>query len=197
VSESGNWFFGLPVDGSLLARLPPPPSGLRLVHPDDLHLTLAFLGPCPEARAERALEELDRRWPSVGCAAFEVRLGAVVPLGAARRYSALSALLEQGREQAERLIAALRDGLCQAAGARTDARPPKAHLTLARPERDAPSAARQAGLEWARTLDLTAAPVRIDRIALYGRAAGGGGRRYRAVHERRLSTGTRPPASNA
>src|SRR3954468_19415255 len=105
-----NWFLAFPLDGRFVLDLPPLPPSFRLFHPEDVHLTLSFLGGCGEPAAERALAALDealsRRQAQPG---IEVSLGQVVPMGPARAYSALSALLETGRAQTTELIASLRD----------------------------------------------------------------------------------------
>src|SRR6187397_318046 len=56
-----NWFFAFPIDGRFVLDLPAPPPALRPFHPDDVHLTLAFLGGCGEEAALAALAALDER----------------------------------------------------------------------------------------------------------------------------------------
>lgn len=185
-SERANRFVGLPVCGAFLARLPPPPSRVRLFTPGDLHLTVAFLGASGRAGAERALAALDEALSRDPLAPFAYALGEVIPLGNPRRYSALSATLTAGREEAARLIASLRDPLIAAAGARPDERPPLPHVTLARPSRRADRRDRDAGLAWARGLDLGEVTGEIDRIALYTWAEERRERHFRVVAERAL-----------
>jgi 2'-5' RNA ligase len=50
-----NWFIALPVSplGWFERLVPPPPAGFRAFHPDDLHLTIAFLGAVDDATASR------------------------------------------------------------------------------------------------------------------------------------------------
>jgi RNA 2',3'-cyclic 3'-phosphodiesterase len=163
-----NWFLAFPLDGAFVLELPAPPAAFRPYHPEDVHLTLAFLGGCGEAGAERALAALDEKLALARPPAIEATLGAVVPMGGSRRhYSALSALLAHGREAAIETTLGLRDTLTEAATGRREARPPKPHVTLARPKRRASPADREAGLAWAEALDLAAVGVRLDRIALY------------------------------
>jgi len=50
-----NYFFAFPIDASFVLDLPQPPPSFRRFHPDDVHLTLSFLGGCGQAAAERAL----------------------------------------------------------------------------------------------------------------------------------------------
>lgn len=160
-----NWFIALPVDaGSWFAeRVPEPPPGLRRFAPWDLHATISFLGPCGEESARAALE-VARAW---SMEPTPVTLGQVVPMGRPSRYSALSALLVEGRETVEAEMSRVRDAIADAAGARRDRRPPKAHVTLARPARKASDEEREAGLVWARGLDLRDVEVLLDAPALY------------------------------
>lgn len=67
----------------------PPPEGLRRFAAEDRHVTVAFLGPCGLERAQAAW----RVMASLPLPTFEVELGAVVPMGNPRRYSALAALV--------------------------------------------------------------------------------------------------------
>lgn len=162
-----NFFFAFPVDGRFVEQLPPPPAFFRLFHPDDVHLTLSFLGGCGPAAAERALTALDDALHRKPAPTIDVSLGPVVPMGPARAYSALSALLERGREPTVQLIASLRDTLSEAALGRRELRAPKPHVTIARPRSHATPAARQAGLEWAAQLDLLDVSATLERVALY------------------------------
>lgn len=182
-----NWFFAFPLDGSFLLELPELPANFRRFHPQDVHLTLAFLGGCDEPGAVRALSELDRRLESAPLSPMAVSLAEVVPMGGSRRnYSALSALLALGRAEASASISALRDLLTQAAAGRTEKRPPKPHVTLARPRSRATEANREAGLAWAASLDLETVHARLDRIALYTWHETRQERLFRIVAERRL-----------
>jgi len=175
---SGNWFVALPVPPLAWfdALVTEPPAGLRSFHRDDLHLTVAFLGRVDEAAGRRALAAV--RWP---LRPQRVTLGEVVAMGNARHYSALSALLEDGRTAIEAAITATRDAAFSAAGATPELRPAKAHVTLARPQRRATSAQRAAGLRWARSLRLLGTEMVLDRLALYTRAEAGNGRRFTMV----------------
>lgn len=163
-----NWFFAFPIDGAFVLELPALPSNFRRFHPEDVHLTLAFLGGCGTIAAERALAALDQRLQSEPLRPMEVSLGEVIAMGGSRRtYSALSALLDRGRAEASASIAALRDLLTQTASGRTEKRPPKPHVSIARPRARASDADRDAGLAWAATLQLQSVQTRIDRVALY------------------------------
>jgi len=182
-----NWFLAFPIDGSFVLDLPPPPANFRRFHAEDVHLTLAFLGGCGEEGARRALGALDEQLALAAPPTHEVRLGEVVPMGGSlRRYSALSALLSQGREEVASTLSALRDALTDAASGRRDARPAKPHVTLARPKGRASDTDRAAGLIWASSLDLGSVRARLDRIALYTWSERRSERLFGIVAERRL-----------
>lgn len=162
-----NWFIAFPIDGSFLEVVPRPPSLHRLFHRDDVHLTLTFLGSVDSGRAERAFAALQRALEIEPLAPIQLSFGAVVPMGRARAYTALSAFLNEGREAMDTILLRYRDLLAEAAELSPDRRPPKPHVTLARPARRAGEAHRAAGLAWADGLDLTRIRTRIDRVALY------------------------------
>lgn len=181
-----NWFFAFPLPGAFVLELPEPPRALRRYHPDDVHLTLAFLGGVGEAGAERALAALDLRLADETPHALAVSLAEVVPMGSRRRYSALSALLDVGRVETSAYITALRDALTEAANGRREQRPAKPHVTIARPRSRATETDREQGLLWAQGLDLRSVRARLDRIALYTWSEDRRERLFRIVTERRL-----------
>jgi 2'-5' RNA ligase len=183
-----NWFLAWPIDGSFLNELPAP-SGFRKLHPEDAHITLAFLGGCKEAAAHRSFALLSALLDRDTTRRFEVVLDSVVPMGPKRRFSALSALLGEGRMDAEGFIGRWRDELCAAAEVRADRRPPKAHATVARPRFRATEEQRAAGLLWAASLDLRHVRQSIDRVALYTWHEPRGIRQFRIVAERPLGAG--------
>jgi 2'-5' RNA ligase len=181
-----NWFFAFPVEASFTLELPAVPAHIRRFHPEDVHMTLAFLGGCGEAAALRALGVLDQELARTPVAPLDVSLAEVVPMGAARRYTALSALLADGRAEAVRCLTELGGLLCETALGRRPSRPAKPHITLARPRPRAPDSAREAGLAWAAGLDLRAVRQSLTRIALFTWAEVRNERLFRIVAERRL-----------
>jgi 2'-5' RNA ligase len=181
-----NWFFGFPINGAFLLDLPALPKNFRRFHENDVHMTLAFLGGCSEDAALRALSALDERLARAPIGAMSISLGEVVAMGSPKRYTALSALLGQGREEAVACVTAHRDLLTETASGRRDERPAKPHVTIARPRRRATGSDRKAGLEWAATVDLHAVTATLDRIALYTWSEKRVDQMFRIVAERRL-----------
>jgi 2'-5' RNA ligase len=181
-----NWFFAFPLDGAFVSELPAMPTGFRAYHPEDVHLTLTFLGGCGEAPAMRALAMLDEILPNSGASPISVSLAEIVPMGPKGKYSALSFLLGRGREETENLIGRLRDPLSEAAIHRREKRKPKAHVTIARPTLRANEAHRQAGLAWASGVDLRHVKRTLDRVALYTWHENRRERLFRVVAERPL-----------
>lgn len=179
-----NWFVAIPVrgEGWLERVVADPPPRVRPFAAADLHLTVAFLGPVDEDAARRG-------WAAAAAIAGEPRdasLGAVVPMGSPRRFSALSALLEEGREEVARFMGAARGPVLAAAGARPDERPPLPHVTLARLHRRARPGDRAAALAWVEGLATAGIPIRLEALALYTHARPGAERRFRIVEERPL-----------
>jgi len=182
-----NWFLAFPVDGAFVERLPETPPALRRYHPDDVHMTLAFLGGCGESAALAALHALDVRLRDGAFSAFVVSLGPVVPLGRSQRgYTTLSALVELGSAEATRVLTELRDPLHDTAGVAREKRPAKPHVTLGRVRGRASAEQRDEGLAWARSLDLRNVRATLDRVALYTWAKERRERRFEIVAERRL-----------
>jgi RNA 2',3'-cyclic 3'-phosphodiesterase len=182
-----NWFLAFPLDGTFVADLTDVPSCVRRFPAEDVHLTLSFFGGCGEEKAMRALAVLDELLAHDPPSPIDVSLGEVVPLGGSKRdYTALSALLERGRVETEACIARLRDPLHRAATGRLEKRPPKAHVTIARPKLRPKEADRVCGLEWAKSLDLRSVSARLDRIALYTWHEQRPARLFQIVAERKL-----------
>jgi 2'-5' RNA ligase len=176
-----------PIDGAFVSDLPALPPQFRLFHPADVHLTLAFFGGSGEAAARRALALFDERVKEKPLACVDVSLAEVVPMGGSRRsYTALSALLAAGRAELCAIIGEQRDALLEAATGRREARPPKPHVSIARPRGRATDAQRAAGLAWAEALDLRGVHARLDRVALYTWHAARHERLFEIVAERPL-----------
>lgn len=164
-----HWFLALPVPAEhwfaerVVAH---PMPQVRLFAAEDLHLTVAFLGAVSESAARAAWAER-MAWESP---LARVTLGSVIGMGPPAHFSALSALLEEGRETVERGMRQCRDRMLAAAEVAREERPIKAHVTLGRPLRSATLAQRSAALAWAMHLPLRGVEVRLSEMALYSGA---------------------------
>jgi len=159
-----SWFVALPVAaGSWFERVQELPAGVRRFHPEDLHLTVAFLGGVEADAARRAFEVAGQ----IRLAPLEVTLGDVVPMGNPQRPSALSGRLVVGEQLLAAAITEVRDAIFAAAGVPREQRPALPHITLARPGRTASDAERSEALRWAASLELGGPRVRLTELALY------------------------------
>lgn len=177
LAPSPDWFVGLRVDPDpwFSARIVDRPRNTRPVHPDDLYVTVAFLGSVDEAAARAAWAEV------VEVPAFDIGLGSVEPLGA----WALAARVDAGRAPLEAWMGRVGPALRGAVGLEPERRRPTAHCTVAGMTPEATADDRQRVIEWARAIDVSAVYQRLDRLALFTWAGGSGGRRHLAVEERR------------
>ncbi len=157
-----NWFIGLPVRAQELPAgiLDSLPAGIQRFHAEDLHVTVAFLGPVAERAACAAWSLQDwSRLPVLSAAT-----GPRAAFGNPRRPSAYG--LEIDGEALERFVADWRDPLLEAAGRPPDPRSVRPHLTLGRPPRRLAATMRGRAREWLQG-EQPPVPIRLDRIALY------------------------------
>lgn len=188
MASGPNWFIGLPVDAGelpagLMASIPP---GLRRFHPDDLHLTVAFLGAVGPEAARAA-------WALVGdidAGPLRAQTGRLAAFGRPGRPSAYGLELGAGRDSLAAFIGAWRDPLRAAAGVGAEERAVRPHVTVARPPRRGGQAIRARAAAW---LDTQPAPATITlaRIALYTRAPPGEERQFRRIEEAPLGSAAR------
>ena len=159
-----NWFIALPVIADWHPEaIGSVPSGVRVFHPDDLHITIAFLGGVGEASARRAWGAACAHAAPVGAAT----IAEVVPMGPRSRPSALSATLAAGDTPIRSYIGEHRARWLSLAGARPARHEPLPHCTLARPLRRATDAQRARAVSWARALQVEGLRVTIGGPALY------------------------------
>jgi len=171
---AGDWFAPVVSDA---------PSSLRLFHPDDLHMTVAFLGGCGAERAAAAFATARPHQSS----SFAITLDRLAPMGNPRRPSALSVLLADGHDAAVAVIDALRSAMWEAAGAEPDTRPAKPHITVARPPRKASASERRAAVDWATSKPAIGETLTIDRLCLYTWSDDRRHRQFRVVDQLPLS----------
>jgi 2'-5' RNA ligase len=199
-----NWFIGLPVDPGrwFTPLVSSAPGFLRIFHPDDIHITVAFLGSCGEARAREAWAHVHEQIRQAPPGPLRVTLGGVRPMGNPKRPTALSVVLSRQAGPVADLMGSLREGAWAAAEARSDDRPPLPHITVARPSRRAGGAERRRAIQWALERAPIDADITLDRIALLTWAEDRQRRQFRTVEQRPLAPATeapprRPQAENA
>ena len=168
--------------GALSAGLAARTRGLAWVKPENLHVTLRFLGDLDDAAVAR-----------VGASVADRAASAVAPLARLGPLSAFPNLvrprvlwvgLSEGATEVAALAGAVDEGLRDAGFGASD-RPFRAHLTLARVREGAQ------GLETLRDAVLPTPPRRalLDRVAVMKSDLHPSGSRYTALQEVRL----RPP----
>ena len=163
---------------ALQADLPPP---LRPIHPQDLHLTVAFFGridPGLQPTLQRAVAALDFE-------GADVALGAAVVLPDRQRATAFALGLVDGpgRGAVMSLMREHRDRLRALAGLPAQDREPLPHITFARPRgRRRTNEVRDRLLAWADALTLDGAPIRLlAPVLMRSRPPGGPGPHYEVV----------------
>ncbi len=161
-----NWFIAFPLEPAIGARwlsvLSAPPDGARLFHSDDLHVTLAFLGPCGEARARAAWAlALDLVWQ-----AGTFTPAALSPFGPRRSPTTWALEPAGGAPWLRALLSGHASALAAAAGAPPDghARSPRPHVSVARTGRRADPASLAS---WAARQPLPEGTARLDALALW------------------------------
>lgn len=172
------YFLAVPVAGMAgrrLARLAreAAPATARIVHGDDLHITLCYFGP---RRAGPVLRAVSGISPRDMPRAFDARIAGVRPFGATggRHLVALPDAPSTARLRA--LYRAIPRSVHSAVPASAAHRPYRPHVTLAR---------RRHGNAW--TVVRGRCLLRVDRVALYrSRTDPGPGPRYEIVRSWRL-----------
>lgn len=160
-----NWFVAIPIHAEALLQpwASAVPAGLRLFHPADLHLTVAFLGPMLPGSSDAVVAQMR----TVRFAPFDLVPGQLLGLPSAAHITALSLSIAEGHAQAVALMDAWRSVFWAAAGSPPDLRSPLPHITVARPDRRSGQAGQAAARQW--LASATACPIRLraTSLALY------------------------------
>jgi 2'-5' RNA ligase len=166
---------------SRLRALIGPDSRLRWVRPEQMHLTLVFVGEVDDQQASRVATAIAE---PIAQPAFELRfggLGAFPPRGAPR---ALWIGAEQGEPELRLLQKALADSVARS-GVALEQREFSPHLTLARWKASRPSDRRRA-LSGSNAVSAPI-PVRVDHATLYHSRLTSGGSIYTPLAHARLA----------
>ena len=183
-----NWFLALPLPSEVapgwLAAAAAAPPELRRFHPDDLHLTLAFLGPCDQEAALAAWQALD----ALAHPPVVIRAGAWRALGEPAAPSAYGLTLAEGHEVLCHLLSEWGGKALAAAGCRQERGSPLPHLTLLRPPRRQAADLREPMAAWMATAPLPQQPALIGHLALFTWAEDRRQRLFRIVRSRTLAS---------
>ncbi len=160
-----NWFVAIPVRAEALLQpwATEVPPGLRLFHPADLHLTVAFLGSMRPESADAVVAQMR----AVRFAAFDLVPGQLLGLPSAAHITALSLAIAEGHSQAVALMAAWRGVFWEVAGATPDLRPPLPHITVARLDRRSGQVGQAAAQQLLAAAAACPIPLRATSLALY------------------------------
>lgn len=139
------------------------PAGLRRFCPEDLHITLAFLGAVDEATAWAAWHAA----PQPPAGGFAVAARGWRALGPPQRPSAYGLIVDEANDTLAAWIAQHRDAIRAAAGLEAERRPALPHVTLGRPPRRGGQAIRERAERWLAAAAVPDWQFRLDRLALY------------------------------
>lgn len=183
-----NWFLALPLPAdaapSWLAAAAAAPSALRRVVAADLHLTLAFLGPCEAGAALAAWQALDGLLhPPIA-----IRAAGWRALGSPAAPTAYGLTLAVGHPELCTLLTHWGARALAAAGCRPQLRPPLPHLTLLRPPRRQALELREPMAAWMAAAPLPPEPALLSHLALYTWADDRRQRLFRIVRSRTLAS---------
>jgi RNA 2',3'-cyclic 3'-phosphodiesterase len=155
-----------------------PPRPLRLLDPDNLHLTLCFLG----SRPVEEITAIDSTLSACAVDVGELWVGAPLWLPPARPHSLAVAIHDEAGELAG-LHAAVAGAICEATGWEPERRRFRAHITVAR-TRGRPAGGHRASTRAGGGAALPATPrlrFHAESLTLYRSWLSPAGARYEAV----------------
>lgn len=182
-----NWFLAcpLPAAAGWQAAAAAAPAGLRRYVASDLHLTVAFLGPCDPEQALRAWSRLAGR----RVAPIAIKAAAWQALGPPGRPSAYGFTLADGREATAALLSDWGAAALEAAGLASASRRTLPHVTLLRPRRREAEALQAPMRAWMAAAQLPPETALLSELALYTWAEARTQRLFRIQQRRPLAGG--------
>ena len=150
---------------------------IRWTRPEQLHVTLKFLGDVPRDSVDGFTRLV--RDAAAGRSAVETAIDGLGAFGPPRRARIVFAKVGDAEGKIASIAAAMEEGAA-ALGIARETRPFHAHVTLGRLKRPANVAAMFA------VIPLDSVPVRLDRIRLYESTLGEDGSRYKVLAEAML-----------
>lgn len=171
-------FIALPLPPEIAAAaaaLCPPLPGLRPVRPELLHVTLAFVGRVPEAQLPEVIAAT--RDAAHGQPAFEVSLARAGRFPEGGRPHVVWLGMDRGADASGALAGALRAALARR-GVPFDAKPFRAHVTLARVADDIDRVASRAIVEATEAMRFAPLRYRADVVIPFESVLSPKGPRY-------------------
>ena len=172
-------FVAIPLPAEVAQRafavLPQTLPGLRRVQPENLHVTLAFLGETPESRLPDVAAAADEATAGVG--PFKLAFDRTGRFPERGRPRVVWLGMAEGRASVERLGGAVSRALRESALDFED-RPLSPHLTLARVREDATAAETQSVAAAVATLAVVALEVDVSAIVVVRSVLSPKGSRY-------------------
>ncbi|HMC76658.1 MAG TPA: RNA 2',3'-cyclic phosphodiesterase [Vicinamibacterales bacterium] len=162
----------------------PPVLRARWVPPENMHLTVRFIGHVDDARAQALIEALT---PPIDAAPFDIELGGcgTFPTGGTPRVVWIG--LKRGLASLAQLHDAFNQRL-RPFGFEPEARPFSAHLTLAR-VKDAPRGSGRAVRDALSGIQVPATPWHVSHSTVFQSHPSPKGPRYVAIGRTELKTG--------
>jgi 2'-5' RNA ligase len=162
------------------SALGPAARGVKWVAPENLHVTLKFLGEVPSHRVESAVRAVRRAAPG---GAFSLRMGPLVANPSVARPRTLWLDIVEGHEELKALAAGV-EAACVADGFLADHRPFRPHVTVGRVREGARLKHLSGALAAAGSSNLPAS--RVESINMMESRLGRSGPSYEAVEVVRL-----------
>ncbi|ERN52362.1 RNA 2',3'-cyclic phosphodiesterase [Alkalihalophilus marmarensis] len=100
-------------------------------HPDDLHITLVFLGAVSTKKRQELIEQINQTLTSSGLSSLTLRIGGLNTFGNERSPRILWADVLGNLEKLHKLQREI-NGVCKNLDLRTDNRPYRPHMTIAK-----------------------------------------------------------------
>jgi 2'-5' RNA ligase len=163
---------------SLIERLRPSGADVKWVEPQNMHLTLQFLGDVPEAQTAEVCRAVNEA--AKGFQPFEVSLAGAGCFPDARRPRTLWIGVQDGLEPLTRLQAAI-EAVLGELGFPGEDRQFHPHLTIGRVRQGGGPAVRELGQLVRQHADFDAARATIDHVTVFSSVLGKAGPTYQAL----------------
>jgi len=167
----------------LRARLPTSGRAMRWVKSDQFHITLKFLGECPDLALSRLKTAMD--YAANLCTPFQILFQDVGSFKSGDSFRVLWLGITDGKDSLKALADALNTS-CASAGFPEDRRPFHSHLTLARSKEPWPKRVLDSALRDASASGI--GPVPVQKLSLIQSVLSPQGPNYTTLYEVNLNS---------